>query len=101
MVVQFGLFDSPLALILVYPTFLVPVCTWRLIGYFNRFPMSSRNARWSTAPPGCRSCAGSRCHWRCPADSAGIFSFTLSWNEFMYALAFIQGSANKTAWSRS
>jgi len=28
--------------------------------------------------------------------SAGIFSFTLSWNEFIYALAFIQSSANKT-----
>jgi ABC-type glycerol-3-phosphate transport system permease component len=30
------------------------------------------------------------------AISAGIFSFTLSWNEFIYALAFIQSSANKT-----
>jgi len=28
--------------------------------------------------------------------SAGIFSFTLSWNEFIYALAFIQSSENKT-----
>ncbi len=28
--------------------------------------------------------------------SAGIFSFTLSWNEFIYALAFIQSGANKT-----
>ena len=37
-VVQFGLFDSPLALILVYPTFLVPFCTWLLIGYFKSIP---------------------------------------------------------------
>jgi ABC-type maltose transport system permease subunit len=28
--------------------------------------------------------------------SAGIFAFTLSWNEFIYALAFIQSSENKT-----
>ena len=28
--------------------------------------------------------------------SAGIFSFTLSWNEFIYALAFIQSSESKT-----
>ena len=34
-VLQLGLFDSPLALILVYPTFLVPFCTWPLIGYFK------------------------------------------------------------------
>src|ERR1700709_1067502 len=37
-VVQFGLFDSPLALILVYPTFLVPFSTWLLIGYFKSIP---------------------------------------------------------------
>ncbi|MGY2888277.1 multiple sugar transport system permease protein [Bradyrhizobium sp. USDA 4524] len=37
-IVQFGLFDSPLALILVYPTFLVPFCTWLLIGYFKSIP---------------------------------------------------------------
>src|SRR3979411_2986328 len=35
---QLGLFDSPLALILVYPTFLVPFCTWLLIGYFKSIP---------------------------------------------------------------
>ena len=28
--------------------------------------------------------------------SAGIFAFTLSWNEFIYALTFIQSSENKT-----
>ena len=28
--------------------------------------------------------------------SAGIFAFTLSWNEFIYALAFIQSSEKKT-----
>ena len=38
MVVQLGLFDSPLALILVYPTFLIPFCTWLLIGYFKSIP---------------------------------------------------------------
>ena len=38
MVYQLGLFDTPLALILVYPTFLVPFCTWLLIGYFKSIP---------------------------------------------------------------
>ena len=37
-IVQFGLFDSPMALILVYPTFLVPFSTWLLIGYFKSIP---------------------------------------------------------------
>ncbi len=44
-VVQFGLFDSPLALILVYPTFLVPFCTWLLIGYFKSIPYETRGMR--------------------------------------------------------
>ncbi|MCB1992217.1 MAG: carbohydrate ABC transporter permease, partial [Geminicoccaceae bacterium] len=38
MVFQFGLFDSQLALILTYPTFLIPFCTWLLIGYFKSIP---------------------------------------------------------------
>src|SRR5206468_9122273 len=37
-VVQFGLFDSPLALILVYPPFLAPLCPFLLIGYFKSIP---------------------------------------------------------------
>ena len=49
-VYQLGLFDTPLALILTYPTFLVPFCTWLLIGR-----------------PACRSCGASRCRSRCPA----------------------------------
>jgi multiple sugar transport system permease protein len=28
--------------------------------------------------------------------SAGLFAFTLSWSEFIYALTFIQSAANKT-----
>ena len=38
MVFQFGLFDNPIALVLTYPTFLVPFCTWLLIGYFKSIP---------------------------------------------------------------
>ena len=96
-VVQFGLFDSPLALILVYPTFLVPFCTWLLIGYFKSIPYELEE---------CALVDGAtrlQILWRITLPlavpgliSAGIFSFTLSWNEFIYALAFIQSSANKT-----
>ena len=96
-VVQFGLFDSPLALILVCPTFLVPFCTWLLIGYFKSIPYELEE---------CALVDGAtrlQILWRITLPlavpgliSAGIFSFTLSWNEFIYALAFIQSSANKT-----
>ncbi len=37
-VFQLGLYDSDWALILTYPTFLVPFCTWLLMGYFRTIP---------------------------------------------------------------
>ena len=37
-VFQYGLFDTPFALILTYPTFLIPFCTWLLMGYFRSIP---------------------------------------------------------------
>ncbi len=97
MVFRLGLFDSDLALIVTYPTFLIPFCTWLLMGYFRTIPYELEEcalidgaSRWQiltriTLPlsiPG--------------LISAGIFAFTLSWNEFIYALTFIASSENKT-----
>lgn len=96
-VFQMGIFDSKLALILTYPTFLIPFCTWLLMGYFRSIPYELEESalvdgatRWQIltkivlplAVPG--------------LISAGIFAFTLSWNEFIYALTFISSSENKT-----
>ncbi|PAU96463.1 sugar ABC transporter permease [Paracoccus salipaludis] len=96
-VFQVGIFDSRLALILTYPTFLIPFCTWLLMGYFRSIPYELEESalvdgasRWQIltkivlplAVPG--------------LISAGIFAFTLSWNEFIYALTFISSSENKT-----
>jgi multiple sugar transport system permease protein len=97
MVFQFGLFDTPFALILTYPTFLIPFCTWLLIGYFKSIPYELEE---------CALIDGAsrlQILWRITLPlaipgliSAGIFAFTLSWNEFIYALAFIQSTENKT-----
>jgi multiple sugar transport system permease protein len=93
----YGLFDSPLALILVYPTLLIPFSTWLLMGYFKTIPFELEEcalidgaSRWQIltriviplAIPG--------------LISAFIFSFTLCWNEFIYALTFLQSTKNKT-----
>jgi len=96
-VFQLGLYDNPLALILTYPTFLIPFCTWLLIGYFKSIPYELEE---------CALIDGAsrlQILWRITLPlavpgliSAGIFAFTLSWNEFIYALAFIQSSENKT-----
>jgi multiple sugar transport system permease protein len=96
-VVQFGLFDSPLALILVYPTFLVPFCTWLLIGYFKSIPYELEECALVDGATRLQILRKVTLPLAVPGlISAGIFSFTLSWNEFIYALAFIQSSANKT-----
>ncbi len=92
-----GLFNTRLALILTYPTFLIPFCTWLLMGYFRSIPYELEECalidgakRWEIlfmiilplAVPG--------------LISAGIFAFTLSWNEFIYALTFVADSEIKT-----
>src|SRR5512141_2117518 len=97
MVYKLHLFDTRLALILTYPTFLIPFCTWLLMGYFKTIPLELEECalidganRWQIlsriilplAVPG--------------LISAGIFAFTLSWNEFIYALTFLSTTSQKT-----
>lgn len=94
---NFHIGDTPWSLILTYPTFLVPFCTWLLMGYFKSIPKELEECaridgatRWKAmlyivfpvALPGILS--------------AGIFAFTLSWNEFIYALVFLSSPAQKT-----
>ena len=97
MVVQLGLFDSPMALILVYPTFLIPFCTWLLIGYFKSIPYELEECALIDGATRLQILRRITLPLAIPGlISAGIFSFTLSWNEFIYALAFIQSSERKT-----
>jgi multiple sugar transport system permease protein len=97
MVFQLGLFDSPLALILTYPTFLIPFCTWLLIGYFKSIPYELEECALMDGATRLQILRRITLPLAVPGlISAGIFSFTLSWNEFIYALAFISSSENKT-----
>ena len=38
MIFTFGIYDTKLALVFTYPTFLIPFCTWLLMGYFRSIP---------------------------------------------------------------
>ncbi|MBO1075167.1 carbohydrate ABC transporter permease [Roseomonas marmotae] len=97
MVFQLGLFDSPFALILTYPTFLIPFCTWLLIGYFKSIPYELEECALIDGATRLQILRQITLPLAVPGlISAGIFSFTLSWNEFIYALAFISSSENKT-----
>ena len=96
-VFQLGLFDTPWALILTYPTFLVPFCTWLLIGYFKSIPYELEECALIDGASRLQILRRITLPLAVPGlISAGIFAFTLSWNEFIYALAFISSSEKKT-----
>jgi multiple sugar transport system permease protein len=96
-VVKLGLFDTRWALILTYPTFLIPFCTWLLMGYFRSIPFELEECALIDGATRLQILIKIVLPLAVPGlISAGIFAFTLSWNEFIYALTFISSSENKT-----
>lgn len=94
---RLGLADSVWALIVTYPTFLVPFCTWLLLGYFRTIPQEIEECAMVDG------CTRFQALIRIvlPVAVPGIvcavlFAFTISWNEFIYALTFISSTAQKT-----
>ncbi|WP_298725365.1 carbohydrate ABC transporter permease [uncultured Ferrovibrio sp.] len=97
MIFEMGLYDSMWALILTYPTFLIPFSTWLLIGYFKTLPFELEECALIDGASRFQILTKIILPLSLPGlISAGIFAFTLSWNEFIYALAFISSSENKT-----
>jgi multiple sugar transport system permease protein len=91
-----GLQDSIWALIVVYPTFTIPFCTWLLMGFFKSLP---REIEEAAIVDGC-SLFGTFVKIVLPLSLPGIltviiFAFTLTMQEFVYALTFISSSAQK------
>lgn len=95
--IQFHWFNKLWALIPVYNTFLIPFCVWLLIGFMRNIPRELEEAArvdgashfkimyriiLPLTVPGLISCT--------------IFSFTLAWNEYLYALVYMFSSVNKT-----
>ena len=94
---KLGLYDSDWALILTYPTFLMPFCTWLLMGYFRTIPYELEECAMIDGASRLQILRSITLPLALPGlISAGIFAFTLSWNEFIYALTFISSSENKT-----
>jgi len=91
------LFDTRMALILTYPTFLIPFCTWLLMGYFKSIPYELEECALIDGASRLQILVKIILPLAVPGlISAGIFAFTLSWNEFIYALTFISSSEVKT-----
>jgi multiple sugar transport system permease protein len=84
------------SLVVVYPTFTIPFCTWLLMGFFKTVPFEIEEA---AMVDGCGQ-AGALLRVVLPVSVPGIitsviFSFTLSMQDFLYSLAFISVSDQK------
>jgi multiple sugar transport system permease protein len=94
---RLGLLNSLLSLVVTYQTFAIPFCTWMLIGYFKGIPLELEEAALIDG------CTRLGAMWRVLLPlaapgmvAAAIFTFTLAWNEFLFALIFINNNSAKT-----
>src|SRR5690242_14571157 len=96
-VAELGLQNSMWSLVLVYPTFTIPFCSWLLMGFFKTVPIEIEEA---AIVDGC-SLFGAFVKMTLPLSLPAIltviiFTFTLTLQEFVYALTFLSSSDQKT-----
>ena len=93
-----GLADSKWALVVTYPTFLVPFCTWLLMGYFRTVPKEIEESAMVDGATRVQALMRIILPIAIPGlVCAVLFAFTLSWNEFIYALTFTSSSDEITS----
>jgi len=90
------LIDTKWSLVVVYPTFTIPFCTWLLSGFFKTVPPEIEEA---AEVDGC-SRIGAFLRTVIPVSWPGmltavIFAFSLSLQDFLYALVFVSVSDQK------
>jgi len=95
-IAELGLQNSMWSLVLVYPTFTIPFCTWLLMGFFKAIPVEIEEA---AIVDGC-SLFGAFIMMTIPLSvpailTVVIFTFTLTLQEFVYALTFVSASDQK------
>jgi multiple sugar transport system permease protein len=95
-IAEFGLQNSMWSLVLVYPTFTIPFCSWLLMGFFKALPPEIEEA---AIVDGC-SLFGAFIKMAIPLSlpailTVVIFTFTLTLQEFVYALTFVSSSSQK------
>jgi multiple sugar transport system permease protein len=94
---NFALNDSLWALILTYPTFLIPFSTWLMMGYFRTIPRELEECAQIDGATRVQAMVKIIFPVAMPGIlSAAIFAFTHAWNEFIYALVFLSSASNKT-----
>ena len=96
-VVWLGISDTIWALVVTYPTFLVPFSTWLLMGYFRTIPREVEECALVDGASRMQTLVRIVLPMAVPGIvCVTLFGFTLTWNEFTYALTFVSQTANKT-----
>ena len=94
---RFGLYNEYWSLIFTYPTFLIPFAGWLLMGYFRTIARDLEDAAMVDGATRLQAARQIVLPLALPGIlSAGIFCFTLGWNEFLYALVFMGTGDMKT-----
>lgn len=93
-----GFYDNKFALLIIYPTSVVPYCCYMLMNYFKAIPYALEEA---ALIDGCNKLQ-SLLHIIVPISLPGIavvatFAFTMSWNEYLYAMIMTTSNAQQTA----
>lgn len=93
-----GFYDNKYALLIIYPTFVVPYCCYMLISYFKAIPYALEEAALIDG------CNRLKTLWYIimPIALPGIavvatFAFTMAWNEYLYAMIMTTSNVQKTA----
>ena len=93
-----GFYDNKYALLIIYPTFVVPYCCYMLISYFKTIPYALEEAALIDG------CNRLQTLWYIimPIALPGIavvatFAFTMAWNEYLYAMIMTTSNVQKTA----
>jgi len=93
-IANLGIYNTYWSLIFTYPTFLIPFASWLLMGYFRTIAIDLEHAALVDGATRFEAMRHIVLPLALPGVlSAGIFCFTLAWNEFLYALVFM-GSGN-------
>lgn len=95
-VAQLGLSDSLWALVVTYPTFLIPFGTWLQMGYFRTIPRNLEECAMVDGATRLQALLRIVLPVAMPGLlTVAILSFTLAWGHFIYALAFVSSAPRK------
>lgn len=97
MLAKLNLINTYGALIITYPTFLLPFATWVLMGYFQSIPVDLEEAAMIDGATRFRAFWQITLPLAAPALGAvTLFAFTNAWNEFLFAFVFIWSESLRT-----